>query len=388
MTQPLKVDPATLRAASTGFGDLATSYFNEGSGPAVASAASQVSELACGPACRAVGDSLQAQAQKLAIGSNKFSGNLDSAAFSYQRGDEKAAEAIEFDTPGDGQGDQKPGDDPNFPIDQYEHALQDAGLLDGAAPPGTKYEQWLQNASKNGVPPEVIVQIARDQHITPDSFKVLDGLEPVVDNDGKTFFILPPGTDAETARKAAVLTYVYNAGTGYDDPRNGGTNDFAQTPYSSAEVQRIIDRQAANGWSYEGVEALERGGGRLATTPNGVLMGLGGNWAQDQLSQRAGSTYGDLFLVNVDNPADPAQQLRDIIHSGHVWSDPEGGGPPQEGSTDLDRVLHHEERHSQQWAQLGPLEFAKEYGIALGNEQITGQLNPFETNAGAADGGY
>ncbi len=134
--------------------------------------------------------------------------------------------------------------------------LQEAGLLDGDAPAGSKYEEWLQNASKNGVPPEEIVNIARDHGITPDSFKVLDGLKPVTDNDGKTFFLLPPGTDAETARKAALMTYVLNAGTGYGTAENSGANDFAETPYTSAEVQRIIDRQAANAWSYEGVEAL------------------------------------------------------------------------------------------------------------------------------------
>ena len=385
--QPLVVNPSTLMTASTGFGEIASSFFNEGAGPAVKSAAGGVSELDCGAACREVGDSLLAEAQVLGVSSNKFSDNLDSAAFYYRRGDEQAAEDLEFDTPGDGFGGRDPSDDPNDPIDQYEEELQEAGLLDGDAPPGSKYEEWLQNASANGVPPEEIVKIARDHGITPESFKVLDGLERVTDDNGKDFFLLPPGTDAETARKAALMTYVLNAGTGYGSADGNGRNDFTETPYTSAEVGRIIDRQAANSWSYEEAEALQNSGGRIVATPNGMLMGLGGSWTQDQLSRQAGSTYGDVFLVNIDDPADPGAQLKKIITDGHlsVYDENRNLVPY---SIDLDRTLHHEERHSQQWAQLGPVEFGKEYLTALANEQISGTTNPFEINAGAHDGGY
>ncbi len=88
-------------------------------------------------------------------------------------------------------------------------------------------------------------------------------------------------------------------------------------------------------------------------------MGLGGNWAQDQLSMRAGSTYGDLFLVNIDDPADPAAQLEQIIRSGHAVQLRREREPAKTLGVDLDRTLHHEERHSQQWAQLGPVEFGR-----------------------------
>lgn len=381
----MAVNTATLRTAATAFGDVASSFFNEGAGPAVKSAASGVSELDCGAACRQVGDSLLAEAQVLGVSTNTFSGSLDSAAYLYQRGDREAAEKIEFDTPGDGFGDRDPSDDPNDPIDQYEEALQEAGLLDGDAPPSSMYEEWLLNASANGVPPEEIVNIARDHDITPESFDVLDGLKRVPDNNGKDYFLLPAGADGETARQAALMTYILNAGTGYGTPENSRANDFAETPYTSAEVQRIIDRQPANGWSYE---ALQRGGGRGVVTPNGMVMGLGGNWAQDTLSLRAGSTYGDLFVVNIDDPADPVARLTQIIQSGHMYSYDSDGVLREKTAVDLDRTLHHEERHAQQWAELGPVEFGRQYLSAVPNEWLTGTLNPFETNAGVRDGGY
>jgi hypothetical protein len=348
-----------------------------------------VSELDSGAACREIGDSLLADAQVLGDGTSTFSDNLDSAAFDYLHGDDKAAEAIQFDTPGDGLGDRDASDDPNDPIDQYEEALRQAGLLDGDAPAGSKYEEWLQNASANGVPPEEIVKIARDHDITPESFKVLDGLERVDEDHGTgaTFFLLPPGTNAETARKAALMTYVLNAGTDYGTADGSAGNDFEETPYTSAEVGRIMERQAANAWSYHEAEAMQNSGGRLVTTPNGMLMGLGGSWAHDQLSRQAGSTFGDVFLVNIDDPADPAAQLKQIVTDGHI-SVYDENRKLVPYSIDLDRTLHHEERHSQQWAQLGPVEFGKEYLTALVNEQLTGAVNPFEVNAGAHDGGY
>lgn len=277
------------------------------------------------------------------------------------------------------------GDDPGEPgydpVNEYEDALREAGLLDG--PSDGFYREWLANAAKNDVPPEVLVDIARRHNITPQSFDVLKGMERVTDNDGKTYFILPSGVSAEDARDATLMTYVLNAGTGYEDSRGSGKNSFAETPYAADEVQRIIDRQESNSWSYVGAELFS---GRLAATPNGMLMGLGGNMVEDQLSQLGGSTVGDVFLVNIDNPADPAQQLRDIIDSGQAWYSEQR---PLPGSTiDLDRILHHEERHSQQWADLGYENMVEQYGQKMVEEWITKQRNPFETNAGASDGGY
>ncbi|WP_160110924.1 hypothetical protein [Mycolicibacterium houstonense] len=64
------------------------------------------------------------------------------------------------------------------------------------------------------------------------------------------------------------------------------------------------------------------------------------------------------------------------------------GTSDRPGALDLDRLLHHEERRSEQWADLGHQEIANQYAQKMADESITKQLNPFESNAGAADGGY
>ncbi|SEH61798.1 protein of unknown function [Mycolicibacterium rutilum] len=276
------------------------------------------------------------------------------------------------------------GDGKGEPDNEYEQALRDAGLLDGPPPTGY-YREWLENAERQGVPPETIVDIARRHNITPDSFTVLDGMEKVTDPDGKSYFLMPPGTSGEDARKAALMTYILNCGTDYgENPQT----DFPETPYSADEVQRIIDRQNANAWSYNrDVDFVHDNGGRLMTTPNGMLMGLGGNQYQDMFSEGGGSTWGDIFMVNIDDPSDPAQTLRDMVDDGVMWYPTEGGeGAPGNNRLDLDRILHHEEIHSQQWQQKGYLGFIDAY--------LTGKLveiftdHPMEKDAGLSDGGY
>jgi len=152
-------------------------------------------------------------------------------------------------------------------------------------------------------------------------------------------------------------------------------------------VQRIIDRQAANSWSYDrDVAFVEANGGQLATTPNGMLMGLGGNGLQDLYSEGGGTTWGDIFMLNIDDPDDPAAQLRQIVQSGDAWYPaPDGNG--RQGSLDLDRLLHHEERHSQQWAEEGYPAMVKEYGWEWLREKA-GHPNRLEEDAGPSDGGY
>ncbi|BBY26123.1 type VII secretion target [Mycolicibacterium sediminis] len=282
--------------------------------------------------------------------------------------------------PGQAVGDDKKPETEN----DYEKALRDAGLLTGPPPDGY-YREWLQNAERQGVPPDVLVDIARRHHITPDSFDVLNGMEKVTDADGKSFFLVPPGTSGADVRKAALMTYVLNAGTDYGD---GTAHDFEPTPYSADEVQRIIDRQEANAWSYDqDVDFVHDNGGRLTTTPNGMLMGMGGNQLQDFFSEGGGSTWGDVFMVNIDDPKDPAQTLRDMIHSGNMWY-PREGGEGREGlnQLDLDRILHHEERHSQQWQRLGYLGFINAYQGGKLVEIFTD--HPLEKDAGLSDGGY
>ena len=171
------------------------------------------------------------------------------------------------------------------------------------------------------------------------------------------------------------MTYVLNAGTDYGKAGRRPA-DFAETPYSAAEVTRIINRQKANRWSYSrDVRFVHRNGGRLVTTPNGILMGLGGNRMQRQFSQRGGTTWGDIFMVNMST-TDPAEQLRRIVRSGRAHN------------LDLDRVLHHEERHCQQWAAKGYTGMLRDYSRELVRELVFRKTNRLEEDAGLHDGGY
>ncbi|WP_431196001.1 hypothetical protein [Mycobacterium camsae] len=199
--------------------------------------------------------------------------------------------------------------------------------------------------------------------------QLLQGCEEITDRRGKSYFLLPPGASGVDARMAVLLAYVFNAGTDYA----GG--DFAQTPYSAAEVKRIMDRQHANNWSYQrDVKFVHRNGGRLVATPHGILMGLGGNWIQRLFSQRGGTTWGDIFMVNTPRVDDPAQRLRAVIQS--------------RMRPELDRLLHHEERHCAQWAALGYGGMLRAYGWELLRELILRKTNRLELDAGLRDGGY
>ncbi|MFE9577183.1 hypothetical protein ACFYO1_12415 [Nocardia sp. NPDC006044] len=268
-------------------------------------------------------------------------------------------------------------------VAEYEQALRDAGLLTGP-PVSGYYRQWLENAVQRGVSLDTIKQIIAEHHITPADFKILEGLEEIredEDGDGifKSFFLLPTNISGEDAAKAVRMTYILNAGTDYG---KGHPTDFAPTPYSSAELRRITERQQKNDWSYdEDVGFVHGNGGRLVTTPNGMMMGLGGNLIQDQFSRNGGTTWGDTFMLNVDDPKDPTQQIREVARSGHAWYQNDQG--PYQGKLDLDRYLHHEERHSQQWAREGYTGFITSYAW----EQLTGG-NETEEDAGLADGGY
>ncbi|WP_220794079.1 hypothetical protein [Nocardioides pelophilus] len=261
---------------------------------------------------------------------------------------------------------------------RYDFQLRQAGLLTGPSPDGF-YAEWLANAERQGVEPGVLVQIARDHGITPDSFDVLEGLEAITDPDGKTFFLLPEGVSGDDARDAALMTFILNAGTDYGE---GTAHDFPIEPYTSDYVRYIKERQEANDWSYDDdVAFVDGNGGRLVTTPNGILMGAGGNWLQDVYSQKGGTTWGDIFMVNVDD-SDPVAALKASIQAGRAVYD-DGNGSVYTGNLDLDRLLHHEERHSHQWAEEGYAGFLSSYLW----EQITGG-NHTEEDAGLGDGGY
>ncbi|MCL3816872.1 WXG100 family type VII secretion target [Aeromicrobium wangtongii] len=179
------------------------------------------------------------------------------------------------------EGDQYLRDHPEAGALLLELRLRSEGLLDGAIE-SDAYRTWLENAARRGVSAETILDIARTHDIGPDDFAVLDGLEEVKDRDGKSFFVLPDDISDDDARKAVLMTYILNAGTDYGSASTD--NDFDETPYSADEVQRIIDRQERNDWSYkDDVDFVHGNGGRLVTTPNGMLMGLGGQLAAGPL---------------------------------------------------------------------------------------------------------
>ncbi|ORW28233.1 hypothetical protein AWB91_26675 [Mycobacterium paraense] len=236
---------------------------------------------------------------------------------------------------------------------------------------------WLQNARRRGVAADVVAEIGTRHAIAPDSFVVLDGLEEIRDPHGKSYFLLPRGIGGDDARTATLMTYVLNAGTDYGKAGRRRP-DFPETPYTAAEVARIINRQNANRWSYSrDVRFVHRNRGRLVTTPNGILMGTGGNLIQRQFSRRGGTTWGDIFMVNLGKLADPAERLRRIIRSGYAWQ-----------HLDLDRVLHHEERHCRQWAAKGYAGMLRDYSWELFRELAFGETNRLEADAGLSDGGY
>jgi hypothetical protein len=234
---------------------------------------------------------------------------------------------------------------------------------------------WLENAERRGVPSHFVVEIARRHAVTPESFQILEEMEEIKDPAGKSFFLIPPGTSGHDVHEATRMTFIVNAGTDYGKVRERPA-DFPETLYSAAEVARIVNRQKANRWSYSrDVRFVDRNGGRLLTTPNGMLIGLGGNWIQRQFSQRGGTTWGDIFMVNMST-TDPAEQLRRIVRSGRVYN------------LDLDRVLHHEERHSRQWATKGYAGMLRDYSWELVRELVFGKTNRLEEDAGLSDGGY
>lgn len=201
-------------------------------------------------------------------------------------------------------------------------------------------------------------------------------MQRFTDPNGKSYFVIPRATGGDDARRAALLTYLLNVGTGYGRP--GTRSDFPETPYGAAEVRRIADRQRANRWSYAVVRSICNTGGCVLTTPNGVLMVLGGNRIHGSFSHRGGTMWGDLFLVNAERVSDPARRLREIVESGRFGR----GGPS------LEMLLHHEEIHAQQWAALGPVRMPARYLAEEARARVFGGVNNFEKDAGLRDGGY
>jgi hypothetical protein len=274
-------------------------------------------------------------------------------------------------------------------VNRYESALRRADLLTG--PPPTGYPQrWLANAARRAVAPDVVVEIAEEHGIDAAALDLLDRFEEITDPHGKSFFLIAPGTSGDDVRQAVLLTYVLNAGTDYGTAGRwpGVVNDFPDTAYSATEVRRIRNRQHANSWSYDrDVRFVDRNGGRLITTPNGILMGAAGNWMQRRFSARGGTTWGDIFMLNTARGGDPTQLLRDIVGSRRAWHT-ESDGEAVIGGLDLDRLLHHEGRHCAQWAALGYAGMLRTYSWELVRELVFRKTNRLEEDAGLCDGGY
>ena len=233
---------------------------------------------------------------------------------------------------------------------------------------------WLANIDRHAVAPQVVADIVRSRRITRDSFGILDEMEQIAGPDGKSYFVVGGDARPDGVRRATLLTYILNAGTGY----GGSSCDFPATPYGAAEMHRIIDRQWSNRWSYAALRRVRDTGGQLVTTPNGMLLGLGGNRIHSHVSRRGGTTWGDLFLVSMNRVDDPAGRLRAIIETGRA----------HEGGPGLERLLHHEEIHAQQWAALGPVQLPARYLAEETRVRIFGGTNRFEKQAGLSDGGY
>jgi len=264
-------------------------------------------------------------------------------------------------------------------------ALSAAGLLPAST--NELWDDWEANLTAAGIPVSEVVKIVREQHLTPDSFNVLNGLTQYTAPNGEEYFLVKPGMSAADVAKAALMTYIFNPGAAQDYTAAGG--QYPATPYSNDEIERIKQRQQANAWSYLSLAKMIGGERALVTTPYGTLMGVGSGWGWGALSEREGSTYGDVFLINIDHPAnnDGATVLNNIIQGGKApdVTDSRGRTP---GGVDLNVTLHHEEIHSQQYARDGLSGFAVRYGaeaaIAGGD---AGKMS-LEIEAGLKDGGY
>ena len=203
------------------------------------------------------------------------------------------------------------------------------------------HQKWLENAARQGVPADVIVEIAGRHGITPESFNILEKMEEIKDPDGKSFFLIPRRTSGDDARKAALMTYILNTGTGYGKvgEQPAVSNDFPETPYSAAEVQRIIDRQHANSSSYHrDVRFVDRNGGRLVATPNGILMGLRRRLDRQRTTTRCVGLHRPwrTALRNLGSPIRVLHVLRCLL----------GARDPTPGPDDLRLAGTHDPGHS------------------------------------------
>lgn len=264
-------------------------------------------------------------------------------------------------------------------------ALEEAGLLD--EPPTEDYRAWVSATLLTGLTPDEIVDRARQEDVTADTFDPLSGVDYFTDPDGGRYYSI---TDAATAEEIGRLTELINGG----------------------EPSLTDDRRDANSWTYDDdVDLVLGSGGAIVASPQGILMAAPGPETPVQignlpivvdipnpaelLSFSGGTAWGDMYVINgsFDSDPTPEEVLQEAVES----NDP----PPGSGAPSLDRLLRHESVHSQQWADLGNPGFL----IAYFAEFVDWHASPwppfwvpdvhgdpcrnrFEEEAGFSDGGY
>ncbi|WP_410657613.1 hypothetical protein [Amycolatopsis sp. lyj-112] len=149
---------------------------------------------------------------------------------------------------------------------EMEQSLRDAGLLTGP-PASGHYRQWLENAVRRGVPIDTIKKIAADHDITPEDFKVLDGMEEIredEDGDGtfKSYFLMPTDVSGDDAAKAVRMTYLMNTGT----PCEGVTGLRVVFDSGTQESTEQVWTAPQPGVPVEHMDLLKTGGGTSPDT--------------------------------------------------------------------------------------------------------------------------
>jgi len=244
--------------------------------------------------------------------------------------------------------------------EQIEQSLADlrgAGLLGEDEEPDELYLAWLTWSLRKGLTPDGIVERARQEEVTMDSFDPLRELEEVVDPEGRRFYLLESDRGAKDVARATELV-------------NGGTPSITDL------------RRSNNEWTYDGhlakplgppsdVETVLDAGGAITTTPEGTLMvapgpdtlGIIPNIA-DLASFRGGTTIMEMYIINASF-SDPAAALRERIETGtddgtdqgqypgDLNSYDEDGETEYDGSDSLAHRLLHERMHSAQWGRWG-----------------------------------
>lgn len=263
--------------------------------------------------------------------------------------------------------------------------LEEAGLLDGY--PGSDYRTWISATLRSGLAPEEIVERARQEGVTADTFDALRGVDYFTDPSGRRYYTV---TDPDTAQEIGRLTELINGG---------------QPSLTDA-------RRDANSWTYnQDVALVLNNGGAIVASPQGILMAAPGPEtpvrlagiplpidipnAADLLAFSGGTAWGDMYVINgsFDSNPSPTEVLEQAVET--------NSPPPGSGAPALDRLLRHESVHSQQWADHGHPGFL----IAYFGEFVDWHWRPyppfrvpefhgdtcrnrFEEEAGFADGGY